>query len=74
MRAGNYIYQDIEGKIEIGIITSGGYSPTLRQPISMGRIKNMNLENIENVYVRIRDNILPAKICKLPFIQTKYKN
>ena len=73
MRAGNYIYQDVEGKKEIGVITSGGYSPTLKQPISMGRIKTIDLKNIEKVFVRIRDNILPAKICKLPFIQTKYK-
>ena len=73
MRNGSIIYLDKEGKTEIGIVTSGGYSPTLNKPISMGRIKSEYLEDLEKVYVKIRDKLLPAKITKLPFIKTKYK-
>ena len=67
------LYLDKEGETEIGIVTSGGYSPTLNKPISMGRIKSKYLEDLEKVYVKIRDKILPATITKLPFIKTKYK-
>ena len=73
MRHGSIIYLDKEGETEIGIVTSGGYSPTLNKPISMGRIKSEYLEDLEKVYVKIRDKILPATITKLPFIKTKYK-
>ena len=73
MRNGSIIYLDKEGETEIGIVTSGGYSPTLNKPISMGRIKSEYLEGLEKVFVKIRDKILPATITKLPFIKTKYK-
>ena len=73
MRRESIIYLDEEGETEIGIVTSGGYSPTLNKPISMGRIKSEYLEGLEKVFVKIRDKILPATITKLPFIKTKYK-
>ena len=73
MRRESIIYLDEGGETEIGIVTSGGYSPTLNKPISMGRIKSEYLEGLEKVFVKIRDKILPATITKLPFIKTKYK-
>ena len=73
MRRESIIYLDKGGETEIGIVTSGGYSPTLNKPISMGRIKSEYLEGLEKVFVKIRDKILPATITKLPFIKTKYK-
>ena len=73
MRRESIIYLDEVGETEIGIVTSGGYSPTLNKPISMGRIKSEYLEGLEKVFVKIRDKILPATITKLPFIKTKYK-
>ena len=73
MRRESIIYLDEGGETEIGIVTSGGYSPTLNKPISMGRIKSEYLEGLQKVFVKIRDKILPATITKLPFIKTKYK-
>ena len=73
MRNGSIIYLDNEAKTEIGIVTSGGYSPTLNKPISMGRIQSEYLADLEKVYVKVRNKILPAIITKLPFIKTKYK-
>ena len=73
MRGGSIIYLDKEGDTKIGIVTSGGYSPTLNRPISMGRIKSKYFEDLKKVYVKIRDKLLPATITKLPFIKTKYK-
>ena len=73
MRRESIIYLDEGGETEIGIVTSGGYSPTLNKPISMGRIKSEYLEGLEKVFVKIRDKMLPATITKLPFIKTKYK-
>ena len=73
MRRESIIYLDEGGETEIGIVTSGGYSPTLNKPISMGRIKSEYLEGLKKVFVKIRDKILPATITKLPFIKTKYK-
>ena len=74
MRNGSIVYIDKEGDREIGIITSGGYSPTLNKPISMGRIQSKYIKELEKVYVKVRGKLLPAKITKLPFIKTNYKN
>jgi len=73
MRGGSIIYLDKEGDTEIGIVTSGGYSPTLNRPISMGRIQSKYLEEQKKIYVKVRDKLLPATITKLPFIKTRYK-
>ena len=44
MRTGKITYLDNEGETEIGIVTSGGFSPTLNKPISMGRIQSKYLK------------------------------
>ena len=72
MRQGSEIYYSESG-VKIGIITSGGFSPTLNQPISMGRIEKAYSDLNTEILVKVRDKFLPAKITKLPFISHKYK-
>lgn len=70
------IIADMAGA-EIGIITSGGFSPTLNAPISIGYVdtaylKNMN-EKSSALNLIIRDKLVPASIVKLPFVPHHYK-
>ncbi len=56
----------------IGIITSGCYSPVLSKSIALGYInKNYDLNN--NFYCKIRNNLETISYSKLPFILKKYK-
>ncbi|MCL4117048.1 UNVERIFIED_CONTAM: hypothetical protein GTU68_062074 [Idotea baltica] len=62
---------DAEQKV-IGKISSGGFSPTLSAPISMGYvdIKHSNIDN--EVYALIRGKQIVLQVVKLPFITPNY--
>jgi len=73
MRQGAEIFADPLGNQHIGTITSGGFAPTLNQPISMARINKQFSKVGTEIYVKIREKVLPATIVGLPFVSTKYK-
>jgi aminomethyltransferase len=52
---------------EIGVITSGTFSPLLRQGIAMAYIQSEHAKRDEIVTVKIRDRMAKAKIVKTPF-------
>ncbi|HEV2613125.1 MAG TPA: glycine cleavage system aminomethyltransferase GcvT [Gammaproteobacteria bacterium] len=53
---------------EIGVITSGGFSPTLNVSIAMARIEN---KVFDEMAVEIRGKHLPVKLVPLPFIKKR---
>lgn len=62
----NYEIVDSEG-VKIGRVTSGTMSPTLKKAIGMGYVnKEMSLEG-NDIYIKIRNKQVPAKIVKTPF-------
>ena len=61
---------DIDNK-QIGIITSGGFSPTLNISIGIGLLENISNDN--KFYSLIRGNIEELEIVKLPFIKNNYQ-
>lgn len=63
LREGQIIKQ---GEQEIGIITSGTFSPSLKVSIAIARIKKDISGRVE---VIIRDKPEPVKIVKLPFVR-----
>ena len=63
----NYEIKDHMGA-SIGRITSGTQSPSLNKPIAMGYV-NTNYSPIgTQVYVKVRDKLLIAKVVKMPFV------
>ena len=58
----------VKGK-EVGVITSGTFSPTLQKPIAMGYISTKNAEVGNKLSVDIRGNQTEATIVSLPFYQ-----
>ena len=57
---------DKEGNI-IGEVTSGTMSPMLKKGIGMGYIKKGFTKLDTEIYIKIRNKLLKAKIVKLPF-------
>ncbi|MEP6615320.1 MAG: glycine cleavage system aminomethyltransferase GcvT [Ginsengibacter sp.] len=52
----------------IGRVTSGTQSPTLNKAIGMGYV-NTSFATIDSqVYIKIRDKLLTAKVVKMPFV------
>lgn len=52
--------------IKIGEVTSGTMSPMMKKGIGMGYISNENSDIDKEIYIKIREKLLKAKIVKLP--------
>ncbi len=70
VRAG-YLLFNQQG-LEIGKVTSGSYSPVLKQPIAMAYIDSDEISNNACLYAQIRDKKIPVTITQLPFVPHRY--
>ena len=52
---------------EIGYVTSGGYSPTLKKTIGLGLVKTQYKEVGTELEVEIRGKLLKGVIVSIPF-------
>jgi aminomethyltransferase len=62
-------FKIFKGGQEIGYVTSGGYSPTLKKTIGLGMIKVEYTELGTEVEIQIRSTLKRAKIVTTPFLQ-----
>ncbi|MBE9491660.1 MAG: glycine cleavage system aminomethyltransferase GcvT [Bacteroidetes bacterium] len=62
----HYEIYNSEGN-QIGEVTSGTMLPALKKPIGMGYIKSENTGFDTEIYIKIRNKLLKAKVVKLPF-------
>ena len=60
-----------DGK-EIGVVTSGGPSPTLNENIAMGYVEGNYRKAGTNVKIQVRGKERAAIVTKMPFVPTKY--
>ena len=56
----------------VGIVTSGGFAPTLGHPIAMGYVDSALTAPGIAVNVDVRGRALPATVTKLPFVPPNY--
>ncbi|MGL4396923.1 MAG: glycine cleavage system aminomethyltransferase GcvT [Hyphomicrobium sp.] len=75
VRAGSAIYRAEDGADLIGIVTSGGFGPSLNRPVAMGYVATSVADagNGTTVYADVRGKRLPMSIAVLPFITPRYK-
>jgi len=62
----DYEIADADDRV-VGKVTSGTMSPSLKKGIGMGYVKTENAKIGETIFVKIRNNNIPAQIVKLPF-------
>lgn len=71
VREGAPIFDDKGNKV--GIITSGGFSPTLQRPIAQGYV-DIDFAGLgHNIKIELRGNKIPAKVAPLFFVKPKTK-
>ncbi len=58
---------------EIGVITSGGFSPTLQKTIAQGYVRTEFSALGTKVNVELRGKLLEAKICSYAFVKPRTK-
>jgi aminomethyltransferase len=61
-----YEILDKEGNI-IGHVTSGTQSPSLGKAIGMGYVKSAFSSQDADIYIKVRDKSLHARVAKIPF-------
>jgi aminomethyltransferase len=57
---------------KIGIVTSGGFGPSVNAPIAMGYVASAHAAEGTAVQLLVRGKPLPARIVKMPFLPHRY--
>lgn len=58
---------------KIGVLSSGGFSPSLKQSIGQGYVPIDYAAEGTEIQVNVRGNLIPAQITKMPFLKPKTK-
>ena len=62
---------DAEGK-KVGVVTSGGFGPTVGGPVAMGYVSAGLAEIGSRLFAEVRGKQLPVTVTELPFVQQRY--
>ena len=73
IREGCKLFENSESEFSIGIVTSGGFSPTLQKPISLAYVKSNLASKNNEIFAEVRGRRMAVTITSLPFVKTKYK-
>ena len=58
--------------VDAGMVTSGGFSPTLSAPIAMGYVRRALADDGTALTLTVRGKALPATVVPMPFVPHKY--
>lgn len=57
----------------VGVVTSGGYSPTLERPIAMGYVDREYSQDGLALGIEVRGKVLDAQVTPMPFVPQRYR-
>ncbi|MEL6324496.1 MAG: glycine cleavage system aminomethyltransferase GcvT [Pseudomonadota bacterium] len=61
------------GDEPVGVVTSGGFGPSVEKPVAMGYVRTDLAEAGTAIDLIIRGKPHPAEVCALPFVPSNYK-
>ena len=64
--------QIFDGGRQVGVITSGGFAPTVGQPIAMGFVETALAKVDGKLEAEVRGKRVPLTITKMPFVPNGY--
>ncbi len=73
MREGVPLFADAESDAQIGMITSGGFGPTVGGPVAMGYVATAQASPGTVLYGELRGKRLPLTVTKMPFTPANFK-
>ncbi|MFN3658022.1 MAG: glycine cleavage system aminomethyltransferase GcvT [Pseudolabrys sp.] len=73
IRHGARLFRDAQGAEEIGVVTSGGFGPTVNAPVAMGYVAASAAATDGLIYAELRGAFVPVRVAPLPFVPTRYK-
>lgn len=60
------------GNQKVGVLTSGGFSPSLQRPIAMAYVDAAHAANGTALEIEVRGKRLPASVVPMPFVPHRY--
>ncbi|MCC1493779.1 glycine cleavage system aminomethyltransferase GcvT [Cognatishimia sp. F0-27] len=73
MRQGVPLFAQAEGGTQIGVVTSGGFGPSVGAPVAMGLVADDLAEPGTRVFGDVRGKRLPVDVVALPFVAPSFK-
>lgn len=73
MREGVEIFDADTGGARVGVVTSGGFGPTVGGPVAMGYVDASVATVGINLWGEVRGKRLPLTVAKLPFVAANFK-
>jgi aminomethyltransferase len=73
IRHGAQLYAEQGAADAIGVVTSGGFGPSVNAPIAMGYLTRPGAPAGGTFYADLRGTRVPLRLSELPFISTTYK-
>jgi aminomethyltransferase len=62
----------LSGETKVGIVTSGGFSPTLGVPIAMAYVDIAHADEGSALEIEVRGKRLAATVSPMPFVPHRY--
>lgn len=73
IRHGAKLFSDQDVADAIGVVTSGGFGPSVNAPVAMGYVTSAGDIAGGTIYADLRGTRVPLRLSALPFISTTYK-
>jgi aminomethyltransferase len=73
VRGGAKLYSDEISPSTIGVVTSGGFGPSVQAPIAMGYVDKNFATTGKRIFGDVRGKRVALRVCDLPFVPHRYK-
>jgi len=73
VRHGTYLFRASDDNMPVGVVTSGGFSPSLNVPIAVGYVPRDVAVADTRLFAEVRSRRPPVRVSELPFVPTRYK-
>ena len=73
IRGGARIYEEESSGEPIGIVTSGGFGPSLNAPVAIGYVSGSHAATGTRLFGECRNGRHPMTVTSLPFVSHRYK-
>jgi aminomethyltransferase len=73
MREGTPLFASADSTDQIGVITSGGFGPSVERPVAMGYLPSAYSVDGTEVFAELRGKRLPVTVAPMPFRTSTYK-
>jgi len=73
VRGGAKLFPDEISASTIGVVTSGGFGPSVQAPIAMGYVDKNSTTTGKRIFGEVRGKRIALRVCDLPFVPHRYK-